>query len=91
MYYPVTRRMMLYTKPRISCEQKIGILDTRLAKIADLLFKQIIDPIVRDPGFVVEFKELDQPERAVISWISSTSKVIFVCCSCMLYLKVLRY
>ncbi|KAG0590155.1 hypothetical protein KC19_1G076600 [Ceratodon purpureus] len=58
----------------LSTMNKIGILDTRLAKTADLLFKQLIDPIVRDPGFAVDIKELDQQGRAVISWMSSTSK-----------------
>jgi len=59
-------------------EQNIGVLDTRLAKTADSLFKQIIDPIVQDPGFAIDAKELDQQGRAVISWNSSTSKVIDV-------------
>lgn len=56
--------------------QNIGVLDTRLAQTADLLFKQIVDPIVQDPGFAIDTKELDQQGRAVISWNSSTSKVL---------------
>lgn len=69
---------MLFTETRNSCEQNIGVLDTRLAKTADLLFKQIIDPIIQDPGFAMDVKELDQQGRAVISWNSSASKVIHV-------------
>lgn len=70
--------MMLFTKTRLSCKQNVGVLDTRLAKTADLLFKKIIDPIVRDPGFAMDVKELDQQGRAVISCNLSTSKVIVV-------------
>lgn len=56
--------------------QNIGVLDTRLAQTADLLFKQIVHPIVQDPGFAINTKELDQQGRAVISWNSSASKVL---------------
>lgn len=76
MCYLSTPRMMLFTKIRITCEQNIGELDIRLAKTADFLFKQIIDPVVRDPGFAIDVKDLDQQGRAVISWNSSTCKVI---------------
>lgn len=58
----------------LSAMDNIGVLDTRLAQTADLLFKQIVDPIVQDPGFAIDTKELDQQGRAVISWNSSTSK-----------------
>lgn len=56
--------------------QNIGVLDTRLAQTADLLFKQIVDPIVQDPGFALDTKELDQQGRAVLRWNPSTSKVL---------------
>jgi centromere/kinetochore protein ZW10 len=56
----------------LSAMNNIRVLDTRLAQTADLLFKQLVDPIVQDPGFEIDTK--DQQGRAIISWNSSASK-----------------
>lgn len=55
--------------------QHVGMLDTRLAKTADVFFKQIVDPIIQDSRHCV----LNLPKqgvKAVLRWNPSTDKVI---------------
>lgn len=55
--------------------QHVGVLDTKLAKTADAVFKQIVDPIIQDSRHCV----LNMPKqgvKAVLRWNPSTEKVI---------------
>ncbi|XP_024370884.1 centromere/kinetochore protein zw10 homolog isoform X2 [Physcomitrium patens] len=58
----------------LSTMDKVGVLETRLAKTADLLLKHIIDPIVRSPRFAVHVNDMDQEGRAILNWMQSCSK-----------------
>lgn len=72
---PATKGFILRAQILCSALQHVGVLDTKLAKTADAVFKQIVDPIIQDTRHCV----LHMPKQGVkdvLRWNPSTAKVI---------------